>query len=75
MILPTKHISADKSLLAVGALLLRPLDQPRTVTSIWEQVRAAPEIGTFARFVLALDVLYAIDAVELRDGLLQRKAS
>ena len=75
MILPTKHVSTDQSLLGVGALLLRHLGQPRTVTSLWEQTRAAPDVGTFERFVLALDVLHAVEAVELRDGLLCRNAS
>mgnify|MGYP001175073822 CR=1 FL=1 len=73
MILPTKHISADKSLLGVGALLLRRLDEPRTVTGLWEAARGLPTVGTFERFVLALDLLYAIGALEMHEGLLHAR--
>lgn len=72
MILPTKHIGASQSLLGVGALVLKHLDTTPTLTELWEQVRKVPEVGTFKRFVLSLDLLYAIGAVTLEDGLLKR---
>jgi hypothetical protein len=72
MILPTKHISAQNSILGAGAVLLQCLEAPRTVTGLWESVREAPEIGFYWRFILALDLLFAIGAVELADGLLVR---
>lgn len=72
MILPTKHVSTQSSLLGVGAILLRHLDRPQTVTELWERVRIAPEIGTFQRFVLALDLLYALGAVSHQQGHLRR---
>lgn len=71
MILPTKHVSEAESLLAAGARLLHDLDQPRTVTELWEAVRG-DEIPTFDRFVLAAEMLYAIGVVHFRDGLLER---
>ena len=73
MILPTKHISASQSLLGVGATILRHLDQDRTVSGLWELCRGAPEVGTFERFVLALDALYTVGAVDLLDGLLHAR--
>lgn len=72
MILPTKHVSEAKSLLGAGALLLHELDQPRTVTELWEAVRG-DEISSFDRFVLAAEMLYAIGAVDFRDGLLEKR--
>ena len=72
MILPTKHISEAESLLAAGAVLLHELDQPRTVTELWEAVRG-DEIASFDRFVLAAEMLYAIGAVDFRDGLLEKR--
>lgn len=71
LILPTKHVTEAKSLLAAGALLLHGLDQPRTVTELWEAVRG-DEIPSFDRFVLAAEMLYAIGAVDFRDGLLEK---
>ena len=74
MILPTKHVSAEHSLLGVGALVLSRLGRPRTVSALWEDVRPSSQVATFERFSLALDLLYAIGAVDFRDGLLQRTA-
>ncbi len=72
MILPTKHISTRHSLLGVGATIIEHLYHPRTITSLWDVVSAIPEVATFERFVLALDLLYMIGAVEMDEGLLYR---
>ena len=70
MILPTKHISIARSLLNVGAMLLQQLNRPKTVAGLWDEVRELEDVGTFQRFVLALDFLYILGAIELKDGLL-----
>ena len=72
MILPTKHISTRNSLLGVGATILEHLYQPRTVSSLWNAVSTMPEVATFERFVLTLDLLYTIGAIEMETGLLRR---
>lgn len=71
MILPTKHLTPAQSLLGVGARLLERLDRPKTVNQLWEESRADPSVATFDRFVLALDLLYLVRAVELTDGRLR----
>ena len=72
MIAPTKHISIDASLIGVGAAVLRQLPEPRTITALWESCRQIAAIGTFHRFVLALDLLYLLGAIDLNDGLIIR---
>jgi len=72
LILPTKHISTSYSLLGVGAKILEQLYQPKTVSSLWSAVTTIPEVATFERFVLTLDLLYAIGAIEIETGLLRR---
>jgi hypothetical protein len=72
MILPTKHIPVEQSLLGIGADMIRRLDRPRTVTSLWEEMRDLPTLGSFDRFSLALVLLYALGAVEIRSGQLRR---
>lgn len=72
MILPTKHISQSASLLGVGALLLKHLQEPRTLTGLWDHVRSYREVGSYARFILALDLLFLLGAVELDQGLIRR---
>jgi hypothetical protein len=72
MILPTKHITVRDSLLGVGALLLVQLEKPLTESELWERVRDQPEITTFERFTLALDLLYMVGAIEFRKNKLWR---
>lgn len=72
MILPTKHISEDQALLGIGALLLTYLQRPQSVTSLWNDVRKHPSIGTFQRFILALDFLYIMGTIDFKGGLLHR---
>ncbi|MEU1784339.1 ABC-three component system middle component 6 [Streptomyces sparsogenes] len=81
MITPTKGIAPDRCLLAVGAQVLLQLDEPRSVSQAWARLKAwRSEHGhnapvSFAWFVLALDVLYSMGAVELRrDVLVARSA-
>ncbi|WP_348256745.1 ABC-three component system middle component 6 [Leptolyngbya sp. PL-A3] len=75
MILPTKHISTRNSLLGVGAIIIGHLNYPRTVTSLWSDLSKLPEVATFERFVLVLDLLYMIGAIELEEGLLYKRHS
>jgi hypothetical protein len=72
MILPTKHISEEQALLGVGAVLLQHLRRPQTVTSLWDSVRDNGVVGTFERFVLALDLLHITGIVEFTDGMIIR---
>lgn len=73
MILPNKHISTSNSLLGVGAILIEHLSQPRTVTSLWSDLSKISEVATFERFILVLDLLYMIGAIELEEGLIYKR--
>lgn len=79
MILPTKHMSQDRATLTVGARLLLNLPQPKTVSSLWDDVsrslhaEGAPKPGLrYDAYVLALDLLFALGAIQIEDGLLSR---
>lgn len=81
MILPSKHLSQDRALLTIGAAILRHLVCPVTVSALWERMpraaideKASPPLS-YDGFVLALDLLFLIGAIELREGLLVRGAS
>lgn len=75
MILPTKHIAQNEALIGVGATILARLTGPRTVSSLWEELRSEPNVGTFERFVLASNLLYLIGAIDVEDGFVFRLAS
>jgi len=81
MILPTKHLSRDRALLTVGARLLQRLSQPKTVSALWEEISHTPITGDakktvlrYDAYVLTLDLLFLMGAIEIHDGLLRRKA-
>ena len=72
MIMPTKHIPAEQSLLGAGAVVFSELSQPRTVTALWEAVRDSKAVATFERFVLAVTMLYTLRVVRFEAGVIIR---
>lgn len=98
MILPTKHLREDRALITVGAELLKLLDEPKTVSRLWDEIQRAraERIQTtgqgprstatekpsaqervrssipFDWFILALDLLYLLGAIELQRGRIRR---
>jgi len=76
MILPTKHLSEDRALLAIGAEILRLLDEPKTVSRVWDEINrlrpSSPHSVTYDWFVLALDLLYALEAIDIERGRLRK---
>lgn len=81
MILPTKYLSHDRALISVGGDILKNLEEPRTVSSLWDCVRDAQNSRrsatpvSFDWFVLALTLLYAISAIKYRDGVVHSEVA
>ena len=82
MLTPTKNLHEDKTILKIGARILSFLTSPRTLSSTWEayydfqskESNNVPRIQ-FDMYILALDFLYMIGAVEYEDDLLWRANS
>ena len=72
MILPTKNITQENSLLGIGGLLLSQLAQPKSITKLWDRVKAKENITSFENFILALDLLYLLEAIHMRNGRIYR---
>lgn len=72
MILPTKHIKLSSSLLNLGAILLKQMDGAQTVSLLWDKTHILPEVKTFERFTLGLDLLYTVGVIEFKDGLIKK---
>lgn len=78
MILPTKHLPADKSLLTLGAKVLEVLGEPRSVSSLWDIIRSGRDETFNARpiaydwFILTLDLLFMLGAVHYERGRIVR---
>jgi len=77
MILPGKHLRQDRALLGVGGEILACLNEDRTVSELWECVRASRAKAAFAAplsfdwFVLSLSFLYTVAAVDLANGVVR----
>lgn len=80
MILPTKHIRPERALLTIGGEVLGRLREPLTVSRLWDEVRthrgetAEPAPINYDWFVLSLDLLFMIGAIELERGLVRKAA-
>lgn len=75
MILPSKHLREDRALISIGAELLGLLDEPKTVSRLWTELKQKRTNRTgvpFDWFILALDFLHMMGTVELRRGKLTR---
>ena len=80
MILPTKHLSQERALLTVGTQLLSHLVQPKAVSALWAEISRSTIPGQnkkpplrYDTYILTLDLLFLMGAIELQGGLLRRK--
>ncbi len=48
------------------------LDRPTNVSRLWESVKDEREIASFGNFILSLDYLFAVGAIDYERGLLIR---
>lgn len=65
MIMPSKYIKEHEALIGIGAMLLQYINTNNTVSSLWEQVKDMDVIGSFGRFILALDLLFLLGLVNV----------
>lgn len=77
VLLPNKYIHEERTVIKAGGRLVHLLDGPLTVTQLWEKYKSIQEnLGLpqvpFDLFILTLDFLYAIGAIEFRKGKLWR---
>jgi hypothetical protein len=84
MLMPDKHIRWQESLLGFSSYILECLAVPQSVDDLWERYQLDLEHGryvanqSFGNLVLALDVLFAVGAIDISpddfDGVLRRYA-
>ncbi|MCY4261297.1 MAG: hypothetical protein OXC91_13670 [Rhodobacteraceae bacterium] len=78
MILPTKHVRTERAIIGIGGELLDLLREPMTVSRLWNELRKRRTVTApvapidYGWFVLALDFLFLVGAVESRRGLVVR---
>lgn len=69
MILPKKHIKLSESLFGIGAVILKELDDPKSVDELWDFAKSNKAIDriTFDTLILTLDYLYTINVLKIDD--------
>ncbi len=72
MILPTKHIAAHEALIGAGALILQQVRGPVSLSGLWETVKSKPPVQTYERFILTLDMLHIIGAIDVEGHMIVR---
>lgn len=75
MILPNKNNILRYSIFGASSKLVSELENPQTISSLWEKVRIFEEINTFEKYVLSLDFLYMIGLINLDMGLITLNTS
>lgn len=77
VLLPNKYIHEERTVIKAGGRLVHLLEDPLTVTQLWEKYKfnqedlKLPQVP-FDLFILTLDFLYAIGTIEFRKGKLRR---
>lgn len=68
MILPSKHVSTEESMLGLGATLLQHIKKESSLSDLWEKVKIIPSIATFERFILALNLIYLLGLIDIKNN-------
>ena len=75
MIMPGKHVDISESLIGLGGLVLSLIDTPKTLDEIWEdfngkyiKTKKVNKKYTIDKFILSLDLLYILGAVDISEG-------
>ena len=72
MILSSKHVKLSNSMLNVGAVLLKQIDNTQTVTILWNDSKIKSKIMYFEKFILGLDFLFMLGLVDYNKGIIKK---
>ena len=72
MLLPDKYIPIEDTLPSISAHIYRKLRFPLPLFPLWDKVRGIKALGTYERFIYALDFLYAIGLIDIESGFIRR---
>ncbi|OIO61481.1 hypothetical protein COY26_02400 [Candidatus Woesearchaeota archaeon CG_4_10_14_0_2_um_filter_33_10] len=69
MILPTKRLSSKRALIGIGAEILEMLDEPKTISRIWDEMNEYKKCNyKYDWFILGINLLYLLDAINYKNG-------
>jgi hypothetical protein len=68
MIMPSKYLKEDEALVGVGGILLQSIGGRRNISNLWEDIKINHALATFERFILALDFLFLLGLIDIKDN-------
>lgn len=69
MIMPTKYIKENESLLGLGALIIKEInDEGSNLSLIWDNLKGNEDIFNFKRFILTLDMLFLLGLIDIKNN-------
>ena len=78
-LLPSKHIKLSQSILGLSSLVVHSLDRPKAIDELWKDLRQDKVFSSYTKnhsidnIFLALDFLFALNRVEIKDNLIKLK--
>lgn len=78
MILPTKHLSPDRAIISIASEIFELIGRRSTVSAVWNEVQENCKAGMrqgdvpYDWFILSLDFLFLVGAIEENNGKLIR---
>ena len=73
MLSPNKYIPIEDTLPSLGKILYKKLRFPQPISRLWYQVETNAYIGTYERFIYALDFLFALGLIDIENGSIKRR--
>ena len=78
MLLPTKRISPSRSIIILGANLLKIINRPKSISTLWEEFKKIrfsennQNYISYDWFILSIDFLYVIGVITVESGKIRR---
>lgn len=72
MIMPSKYLREDEALIGISAALLPLVENNGNLPALWDSAKKITTVGSFERFILALDFLYLLGLVDLHNNKIVR---
>lgn len=68
MIMPSKYVREEEAIIGVGSILLQHIKNNINISTLWENVKTNHIVVTFDRFVIALDFLYILGIIDVKQN-------
>jgi hypothetical protein len=78
VILPSKRLRIDLSILGSGGEILQHLNEPKQVSRVWDEIKkmeiekSTDSKITYDWFILSLDFLFLLGIIEIDDGIIKK---